>query len=93
MGRVINREKILVIENVLPKLISAKLDGTYGLQSLSSESIACPQQLNGFDCGMFTVKFIEFLLAGKDVCLIRPDYMREWRKKLTADIFSQSFDL
>ncbi|KAL8489481.1 hypothetical protein ACS0TY_025394 [Phlomoides rotata] len=49
--------------------------------------------VDGFDCGMFTVKFIEFLLAGKDVSLIRPDYMREWRKKLAADIFSQSFDL
>ncbi|KAL8506721.1 hypothetical protein ACS0TY_017571 [Phlomoides rotata] len=93
MRRVINREKISVIENVLPKLICVKLDKTYGLQSLSIESIACPQQLNEFDCGMFTVKFIEFLLAGKDVSLIRPDYMREWRKKLAANIFSQSFGL
>ncbi|KAL8541730.1 hypothetical protein ACS0TY_002836 [Phlomoides rotata] len=93
MGRAINREKISVFENVLPKLIRAQLDENYGLQSLSSESITCPQQLNGFDCGMFTVKFIEFLLAGKDVSLIRPDYMREWKKKLAADIFSQSFDL
>ncbi|KAL8523006.1 hypothetical protein ACS0TY_013102 [Phlomoides rotata] len=75
------------------ELIHAKLDETYGLQSLSSDSIACPQQLNGFDCGIFTVKYIEFLLAGKDVSLIRSDYMREWRKKLAADIFSQSFDL
>ncbi|KAL8507808.1 hypothetical protein ACS0TY_018367 [Phlomoides rotata] len=93
MGRVINREKISVFENVLPKLICAKLDKTYGLQSLSNESITCPQQSNGFDCDMFTVKFIEFLLAVKDVSLIRPDYMREWRKKLAADMFSQSFDL
>ncbi|KAL8555941.1 hypothetical protein ACS0TY_003673 [Phlomoides rotata] len=46
-----------------------------------------------FYCGMFTVKYIEFLLAGKDVSLIRPDYMREWRKKLAANILSQSFDL
>ncbi|KAL8508275.1 hypothetical protein ACS0TY_018748 [Phlomoides rotata] len=93
IGRVINRENISAIENVLPKLICDKLDKTYGLQSFSIVSIACPQQSNGFDCGMFTVKFIEFLLAGKDVSLIRPDYMREWRKKLAADIFSQSFDL
>ncbi|KAL8544954.1 hypothetical protein ACS0TY_005237 [Phlomoides rotata] len=52
MGRVINREKISVIENVLPKLICAKLDENYGLQSLSSESIACPQQSNGFETGL-----------------------------------------
>ncbi|KAL8484476.1 hypothetical protein ACS0TY_026962 [Phlomoides rotata] len=87
LGRYIIREKISIIENVLPKLICAKLDETYGLQSLRSESIACPQQLNGFDCGMFTVKYIEFLLAGKDVSLIRPDYMREWRKKLQHIFF------
>ncbi|KAL8549978.1 hypothetical protein ACS0TY_008705 [Phlomoides rotata] len=93
MGRVINCEKISVFENILPKLICAQLDENYGLQSLSSESISCPQQLNGFDCGMFIVKFIEFLLAGKDASLIHPDYMREWRKKLATDIFSQSFDL
>ncbi|KAL8524394.1 hypothetical protein ACS0TY_014109 [Phlomoides rotata] len=46
-----------------------------------------------FDCGMLTVKYIEFLLAGKDVSVVRPNYMRELRKKLAVYIFSQSFDL
>ncbi|KAL8473225.1 hypothetical protein ACS0TY_030161 [Phlomoides rotata] len=87
----ISQKQSSVIENVLPKLICAKLDEAYDLQSLICESIACPQQLNGFDCGMFTVKYIKFLLAGKDVSLIRPNYMREWRKKLAADIFFTIF--
>ncbi|KAL8523431.1 hypothetical protein ACS0TY_013403 [Phlomoides rotata] len=90
-GQVIH-EEIFPIEIALPKQICSTVDESYGLQRLRVENIACPQQPNGFDYGMFTVKYIEFLLAGKDVSLIRPDYMGEWRKKLSANIFLEHFD-
>ncbi|KAL2486689.1 Ulp1 protease family protein [Abeliophyllum distichum] len=50
------------------------------------------QQYNGSDCGIFTVKYIEFLQANMDVCAIRPEYIPMWRKKLAAELLAWHFE-
>ncbi|KAL2512679.1 Cysteine proteinases superfamily protein [Abeliophyllum distichum] len=51
-----------------------------------------PQQHNGSDCGIFTVKYIEFLQANMDVCAIRPEYIPMWRNKLAAELLAWHFE-
>ncbi|KAL2491781.1 sentrin-specific protease 1-like [Abeliophyllum distichum] len=45
------------------------------------------------DCGLFTVKFIEFSLVGLDLNLVQPKHMLMWRQKMAAKIFRGEFDL
>ncbi|KAL2542286.1 Uncharacterized protein Adt_03264 [Abeliophyllum distichum] len=44
------------------------------------------------DCGLFTVKFIEFSLAELDLNLVQPKHMLMWRQKMAAEIFGGKFD-
>ncbi|KAL2498662.1 Ulp1 protease family protein [Abeliophyllum distichum] len=51
-----------------------------------------PQQHNGSDCGIFTIKYIEFLQVNMDVCAIQPEYIPMWRKKLAAELLAWHFE-
>ncbi|KAL2538989.1 ubiquitin-like-specific protease 1A [Forsythia ovata] len=51
-----------------------------------------PQQHNGSDCGIFTVKYIEFLQANMDVSAIRPECIPMWRNKLAAELLAWHFE-
>ncbi|XP_022842230.1 sentrin-specific protease 1-like [Olea europaea var. sylvestris] len=51
-----------------------------------------PQQMNGFDCGIFANKYVEFLQVNMDVNTIRPDYVLVWRKKLTTELLAWDFE-
>ncbi|KAL2538808.1 sentrin-specific protease 1-like [Forsythia ovata] len=44
------------------------------------------------DCGIFTVKYIEFLQANMDVSAIRPECIPMWRKKLAAELLAWHFE-
>ncbi|GER31954.1 ankyrin repeat-containing protein 2 [Striga asiatica] len=49
-------------------------------------------ELLRFDCGMFTIKCIEFLHAGKNVEGVDQSWISDWRVKLAAKIFGAHFD-
>lgn len=44
------------------------------------------------DCGMFVVKFAEFLLANMDVGKIQSMHMKLWRVKLVAELLASKFE-
>ncbi|GER55627.1 cysteine proteinases superfamily protein [Striga asiatica] len=48
-------------------MLLTKLNANYSAEKFDWEWLTSPSQSNGFDCGMFTIKFIEFLHAGKNV--------------------------
>ncbi|XP_038714475.1 uncharacterized protein LOC120008043 [Tripterygium wilfordii] len=52
---------------------------------------SCPQQNNGGDCGMFTIKFIEVLTASMPVSLITQEDMVFYRKKFTMEAWGGEF--
>ncbi|KAM0427064.1 hypothetical protein ACHAQK_012225 [Fusarium lateritium] len=53
-----------------------------GNQSLEAFSVACPQQPNAFDCGMFVIRFAELISAGADPSsLIANTNSVIWRKR------------
>ncbi|XP_038697960.1 uncharacterized protein LOC119995513 [Tripterygium wilfordii] len=52
---------------------------------------SCPQQNNGGDCGMFTIKFIEVLTASMPVSLITQEDMVFYRKKFTMEAWDGEF--
>ncbi|KAL2460927.1 Ulp1 protease family protein [Abeliophyllum distichum] len=49
------------------------------------------QKISG-DCGVFTIKFIEFLSVGESALLIQNEHISMWRKKLAADLYTQNYD-
>ncbi|GER32190.1 hypothetical protein STAS_08245, partial [Striga asiatica] len=79
------------IRVVVPMLMRM-LNATYSAEKFDLKRLPCPSQANGFDCGTFTIKFIEFLHAGKDVKGVEQKFIPSWRIKLAAEIFAQHFD-
>ncbi|KAL6560688.1 SUMO1 sentrin specific peptidase 1 [Orobanche gracilis] len=51
-----------------------------------------PQQNNGSDCGLFTLKYIEFLQGNVDVGKITSEHIPMWRKKLAAELLAWNFE-
>ncbi|RWR98052.1 ubiquitin-like protein-specific protease ESD4 isoform X1 [Cinnamomum micranthum f. kanehirae] len=45
----------------------------------------CPQQDNGYDCGIFVMKFMDCLSRG-DTFDFQPDEIRDYRKKIAAHL-------
>ncbi|KAL2466865.1 Ulp1 protease family protein [Abeliophyllum distichum] len=81
-----------VLIPILMKL-HVKCDDSYSTEKFKFVKMKeVPQQHNGSDCGIFTVKYIEFLQANMDVCAIRPEYIPMWRKKLAAELLAWHFE-
>ncbi|KAL2525219.1 Ubiquitin-like protease domain-containing protein [Abeliophyllum distichum] len=77
-----------VVITILMKL-HVKCDDSYSTEKFKFVKMKeVHQQHNGSDCGIFTVKYIEFLQANMDVCAIRPEYIPMWRKKLAAELLA-----
>ncbi|GER39918.1 Ulp1 protease family protein [Striga asiatica] len=81
-------EPIRVVVPMLMRMLNA----TYSSEKFDLKRLPCPSQANGFDCGMFTIKFIEYLHAGKDVKGVEQKMILSWHIKLAAEIFAQHFD-
>ncbi|GER54653.1 sentrin-specific protease, partial [Striga asiatica] len=79
------------IRVVVPMLLT-KLNANYNAEKFDWKWLTSPSQSNGFDCGMFTIKFIEFLHAGKNVEGVDRSRISAWRVKLAAEIFGAHFD-
>ncbi|KAL2493374.1 Ubiquitin-like protease domain-containing protein [Abeliophyllum distichum] len=83
------------LQVVIPILMKlhVKCDDSYSTEKFKFVKMKeVPQQHNGSDCGIFTVKYIEFLQANMDVCAIRPEYIPMWRKKLAAELLAWHFE-
>ncbi|GER33384.1 Ulp1 protease family protein, partial [Striga asiatica] len=79
------------IRVVVPMLL-AQLNANYSGEKFEYKRLTSPSQSNGFDCGMFTIKFIEFLHAGKNVEGVDQSRISDWRVKLASEIFGAHFD-
>ncbi|GER46230.1 cysteine proteinases superfamily protein [Striga asiatica] len=71
---------------------SNMLNANYNAEKFDWKRLTSPGQSNGFDCGMFTIKFIEFFHAGKNVEGVDQSRISDWRVKLTTEIFGVHFD-
>ncbi|GER30669.1 cysteine proteinases superfamily protein [Striga asiatica] len=79
------------IRVVVPMLL-AQLNAKYSGEKFEYKRLTSPSQSNGFDCGMFTIKFIEFLHAEKNVEGVDQSRISAWRVKLASEIFGAHFD-
>ncbi|KAL2456471.1 Ulp1 protease family protein [Abeliophyllum distichum] len=78
---------------VVPRLMKKYVNDNYSTSMFTHHrSKKLPVQDNGSDCGLFTVKFIEFSLASLDLNLVQPKHMLMWRQKMAAEIFAGEFD-
>ncbi|KAL2480226.1 Ubiquitin-like protease domain-containing protein [Abeliophyllum distichum] len=83
------------LQVVIPILMKlhVKCDDSYSTEKFKFVKMKeVPQQHNGSDCGIFTIKYIEFLQANMDVCAIQPEYIPMWRKKLAAELLAWHFE-
>ncbi|KAL2505382.1 Ubiquitin-like protease domain-containing protein [Abeliophyllum distichum] len=83
------------LQVVIPILVKlhVKCDDSYNTEKFKFVKMKeVPQQHNGSDCGIFTIKYIEFLQANMDVCAIQPEYIPMWRKKLAAELLAWHFE-
>ena len=65
--------------------VRADEDGeAFDFSSWATTKINCPQQDNGFDCGMFMCCFVRCLLTGDDIGKVRQEDMPSLR--LLAEI-------
>ncbi|GER51827.1 Ulp1 protease family protein, partial [Striga asiatica] len=77
------------IRVVIPMLMRM-LNATYSAEKFDLKRLPCPSQANGyFDCGMFTIKFIEFLHAGKDVKGVEQKMIPSWQDDVCRNGFWQ----
>ena len=51
-----------------------------------------PKQLNAYDCGIFSFKFVDYILFGKPLSFSQDD-MPRFRKEMTAEIRGQRLPL
>ncbi|XP_052200046.1 ubiquitin-like-specific protease 1A [Diospyros lotus] len=81
------------VRMVIPWLMKLHVNENYNTSMLKYKRVRpLPEQNNGSDCGLFTVKFIEFSLAGLDLSLVQAEHMMMWRVKMAAEIFAWHFD-
>ncbi|KAL2474657.1 Ulp1 protease family protein [Abeliophyllum distichum] len=83
------------LQVVIPMLMKlhVKCDDSYSTEKFKFVKMKeVPQQHNGSDCGIFTIKYIEFLQANMDVCAIQPEYIPMWRKNLAAELLAWHFE-
>ncbi|KAL2526455.1 Ulp1 protease family protein [Abeliophyllum distichum] len=84
-----------LLQVVIPILMKlhVKCDDSYSTEKFKFVKMKeVSQQHNESDCGIFTVKYIEFLQANMDVCAIRPEYIPMWIKKLAAELLAWHFE-
>ena len=53
-----------------------------GLKAFKISFAKCPQQNNGYDCGVFILAFAECLVNGKPISSIKQAIIPEYRKKI-----------
>ncbi|XP_022899514.1 ubiquitin-like-specific protease 1A [Olea europaea var. sylvestris] len=81
----------LSLQVLIPLIIKSHVtsESKYSTENFKFVNVKdVPQQVNGFDYGIFAIKFIEFLHANMDLNTIRPDYVPVWRKKLAAELLA-----
>ncbi|XP_022891681.1 uncharacterized protein LOC111406496 [Olea europaea var. sylvestris] len=69
---------LLPLQVLIPLIIKSHVtsESKYSTENFKFVNVKdVPQQVNGSDCGIFAIKFIEFLHANMDVNTIRPDYV------------------
>ena len=57
-----NEEHLLQLKNAFSEVAAIPIDGWN-----PDVRVAVPQQTNGFECGYFVIKFLDYLLRGQDV--------------------------
>ncbi|CAH9129119.1 unnamed protein product [Cuscuta epithymum] len=61
--------------------------GDMGEKQFQIEGVEnCPQQNDSGNCGMFLLKFAEFLMMGRDINEIKPEDMPMYRKKMAMEL-------
>ena len=53
-----------------------------GLKAFKIKFVKCPQQSNGYDCGVFILAFAECLINGKPISSIKQDNMSNYRNRI-----------
>ncbi|KAL2490224.1 Ulp1 protease family protein [Abeliophyllum distichum] len=51
-----------------------------------------PQTKKSGDCGVYAIKYIECLAAGRSVDVVTDENMLFWRRKLAVEMYSKEFD-
>lgn len=49
-----------------------------------------PQQLNGHDCGIMAIKFLECLVSGSPLERIEPNFTHEYRLRFCCELFDKN---
>ena len=57
---------------------------------LNCNKLTTPQQNNGFDCGVFTIMFADFIINNIPIMYINHSDMPYYRKKICLDIFVEN---
>ncbi|VFQ66998.1 unnamed protein product [Cuscuta campestris] len=83
------------LQTFLPKIMDRlgvygdKNEAELGDTALRVEGVPnCPQQVDGSSCGIFVVKFAEYLMMGKDVGGINAVKIDDYRKKMTVELMN-----
>ncbi|VFQ70076.1 unnamed protein product [Cuscuta campestris] len=90
---------VTCISSLLPKLLDMlnvyknHSDGPMGDQKLSIDIIdGCPQQSDGCNCGMFVVKFAEFLMMDLKIDEVQSCDMEAYQVKMTTELLAYSYE-
>ncbi|KAK6118634.1 hypothetical protein DH2020_047626 [Rehmannia glutinosa] len=81
-------EPVTVILPLLAQQVGIKINGP--LKVVRSDKTS--KQGTSGDCGVFVIKYIEFLSAGQEINLVNSHHMLMWREKLAADIYAFNYD-
>ncbi|KAL2559548.1 uncharacterized protein Fot_04287 [Forsythia ovata] len=46
------------------------------------------KQSNSDDCGVYAIKYIEFLSIGRQAELVNRFHMRKWKRKLSVELYT-----
>ncbi|VFQ81182.1 unnamed protein product [Cuscuta campestris] len=83
------------LQTFLPKIMDRlgvygdKKEEDLGNIALRVEGVPnCPQQVDGSSCGIFVLKFAEYLMMGKDVGGINAVKINDYRKKMTVELMN-----
>ncbi|KAJ3699885.1 hypothetical protein LUZ61_003590 [Rhynchospora tenuis] len=80
----------LVLESVAKYLVDEAWDKNnveMDTHSWKQETVSLPRQQNGYDCGMFMLKYIDFYSRGMSLCFGQED-MEYFRKRTVKEILS-----
>lgn len=66
-------------------------DGLMGKRKFSISVVdGCPQQDDGFSCGMFMLKFAEYLMMDGNISEVHSRDMKGYREKMTTELIAYS---